>query len=165
MIGPDVWGPHGWKFIHYVTLGYPNNPSDDIKEKYRNFFLLLQYVLPCSICAHHYAENITNLPLTDEILDKRDNLIRWAIDIHNIVNESKGKKIVSYKDALNMINTDEKCFHNVDYETEIKRLNNLVYKLEKENDRSRNKKETNNIYYLLFFFLFLVTIAIVYKKR
>ena len=44
-----------------------------------------------------------------------------------------------------MINTDEKCFHNVDYETEIKRLNNLVYKLEKENDRSQNKKETNNI--------------------
>ena len=36
MSGPNVWGPYGWKFIHYVTLGYPNNPSNEDKLKYLN---------------------------------------------------------------------------------------------------------------------------------
>ena len=26
-IQPNYWGPHGWKFIHYVALGYPENPD------------------------------------------------------------------------------------------------------------------------------------------
>ena len=34
MSGPDKWGPHGWKFIHYVTLGYPHKPSKSDKLKY-----------------------------------------------------------------------------------------------------------------------------------
>ena len=32
MSGPDVWGPHGWKFIHYVTLGYPDKPTKEDKN-------------------------------------------------------------------------------------------------------------------------------------
>ena len=24
---PKIWGPHGWKFLHYVSLGYPEKPS------------------------------------------------------------------------------------------------------------------------------------------
>ena len=39
---PDVWGPHGWKFIHYITLGYPENPTQMQKDKYKAFFLLLK---------------------------------------------------------------------------------------------------------------------------
>ena len=35
-IGPDSWGPHGWKFIHYVALNYPNNPNLQIKQNYKN---------------------------------------------------------------------------------------------------------------------------------
>ena len=37
---PDVWGPHGWKFIHYITLGYPEYPTQMQKDKYKAFFLL-----------------------------------------------------------------------------------------------------------------------------
>ena len=40
MSGPEVWGPPGWKFIHYVTMGYSNNPSDELKKKYYNYFHL-----------------------------------------------------------------------------------------------------------------------------
>ena len=25
-LGPDVWGPHGWKFLHFVAVGYPDFP-------------------------------------------------------------------------------------------------------------------------------------------
>ncbi len=31
-IGPKDWGPHGCKFIHYITLGYPKNPSNEKKK-------------------------------------------------------------------------------------------------------------------------------------
>ena len=42
LIIPKVWGPHGWKFIHYVTLGYPEKPNNAQKERYKAFFLLLK---------------------------------------------------------------------------------------------------------------------------
>ena len=59
-MGPDTWGPHGWKFIHYVTLGYPNNPSDDIKEKYRKLIPSAQAVGELAYTNH--KEWIVNKP-------------------------------------------------------------------------------------------------------
>ena len=49
MSGPDVWGPHGWKFIHYITLGYPNNPTPLDKSQYYNFFESLNPLIECSL--------------------------------------------------------------------------------------------------------------------
>ena len=54
-IGPDVWGPHGWKFMHMIALAYPLTPTNEQKLHYREFFTVLQYILPCSICANNYA--------------------------------------------------------------------------------------------------------------
>ena len=108
-MGPDIWGQHAWKFLHYVSLGYPSNPTNEQKQKYKQFFELLKTVLPCSICANHYAENYKKLPLTDEILSDREKLIKWVIDIHNIVNESKQKPIIRYVDARRMIDTNVEC--------------------------------------------------------
>jgi hypothetical protein len=142
ILGPDIWGPHGWKFIHYVTLSYPQNPTEENKTNFKNFFTLLQHVLPCKICANHYAENLKKLPLTDEVLSSRDSLVKWAIDIHNIVNESKNKPVMKYEDALNAINTNEECTENI-----------IIIK----ND--------NHIYYLLFVLFILIGIAIIYKRK
>jgi hypothetical protein len=108
-MGPDVWGPHAWKFLHYVSLGYPSNPTPEQKQKYKQFFELLRDVLPCSLCANHYAENYKNHPLTDEILSDREKLIKWVIDVHNIVNEMKNKPVIRYVDARKLIDTDTKC--------------------------------------------------------
>ena len=35
---PEVWGPHGWYFLHSITLAYPDNPTDDDKTYHKNFF-------------------------------------------------------------------------------------------------------------------------------
>jgi len=91
-------------------------------------------------CANHYDENLKKLPLTDDVLSTRENLVRWAIDMHNIVNISKNKPVMKYEDALNAIGTDEKC---------------------KENIVIKN----NNIYYLLLIIFALICIAVVYKKK
>ena len=37
-IKPNIWGPHGWKFLHYVSLGYPENPTPEDKINYKNFY-------------------------------------------------------------------------------------------------------------------------------
>ena len=93
MSGPDIWGPHGWKFIHYITLGYPANPTNETKKQYSNFFTLLKDVIPCSICGNNYSQHIKQYPLTDEILNDKREFINWGITMHNLVNILNKKPI------------------------------------------------------------------------
>ena len=92
MIQPDIWGPHGWKFMHYISLGYPMNPSENDKLNYKNFYYSLQYVLPCEKCQINYRRNILENPI-DKFLKDRKSLTKWVIDIHNKVNQETNKPI------------------------------------------------------------------------
>ena len=111
MSGPDVWGPHGWKFIHFITLGYPMKPSNEIKKQYFDFFSCLSNVIPCKICEKHFKEHIKLYPLTDEILSNKLLFIKWGIDMHNLVNQSNNKKMFSFNEGYKHILNDnkEKC--------------------------------------------------------
>lgn len=107
MVSPEEWGPHIWKSIHYITMGYPKNPSNKIKNIYRDFLISFKYVLPCSMCANHYKEHLEKYPLTDDVMSSKENLMKWGIDIHNEVNKMKGKGILSYDNAIkNITNND-----------------------------------------------------------
>lgn len=101
---PDIWGKHGWNFIHLVTLEYPVNPTDNDKQKYYQYFHSLQYVLPCDKCRYNLGSHLKKYPLTDEVLSGRGNLVKWGIDLHNIVNYYTGKKMLTYTEAMNEIN-------------------------------------------------------------
>jgi hypothetical protein len=114
VIGPDRFGPSLWQGLHYITLGYPDNPTEEQKQKYKTFFLLLKDTLPCSICASHYAENLNKMPITDDVLKNRENFIKWLIDFHNVVNEMKGKPKMDYNKARKLIDTDRPCKKNYD---------------------------------------------------
>ena len=78
-IGPNVWGPHGWKFMHYVSLGYPQVPTENDKRNYKEFYSNLKNVLPCKTCAINYERNLTELPI-DNALQSRDSLVKWVIE-------------------------------------------------------------------------------------
>jgi len=149
-MGPDTWGPHGWKFLHYVSLSYPDNPTQEQKLQYKQFFELLSVVLPCSICANHFAENYKKMPLTDEILSDKEKVIKWVIDIHNVVNVMKNKPVVRYRDARRMIETNTKC---VQAETFV-------------DVKMPDEPESSSSLVRLFGLLFgLIVIAIIYKKK
>jgi hypothetical protein len=101
---PDIWGRYAWNFLHLVTLGYPEYPTAEDKENYYNYLHYLQYVLPCAKCRNNLSVHLKNYPLTDEILSTRSSFVKWGIDMHNIVNYSIGKPVLSYEEAMNDIN-------------------------------------------------------------
>jgi hypothetical protein len=118
MAGPSVWGPHGWKFIHYTTLGYPENPTNNEKKNYKKFYELIKYTIPCFLCRENYINHLKKFPLNDKVLSNRDNLIKWGIDMHNAVNYLHNKKIIPLNDAKDLIiQNNEYCssINSMDY--------------------------------------------------
>lgn len=101
---PEIWGRYAWNFIHLVTLDYPMNPTSDDKKYYREFFESLMHVLPCEKCRRNLYKNLKRLPLSDAVMSTRLNLVKWGIDLHNMVNEHTGKPLLSYADAMASIN-------------------------------------------------------------
>jgi DNA-directed RNA polymerase subunit beta' len=101
-------------------------------------------------------------PLTDEILSSKDNLIKWCIDMHNIVNESKNKPILSYQDAFNKIsdNTECKAPIQIIYKSNANANNNA-----NANINVNANDDNSTMYYLLTILFILILIALVYKKR
>ena len=106
-IDPNLWGSSGWSFMHYVALAYPENPTKKDKLNYKIFYYNLQNTLPCLKCALNYKENIRELPI-DKFLNSRENLFKWTVDIHNMVNNELGKENYTYEKAYNkFMNTNK----------------------------------------------------------
>ena len=105
-IGPNIWGPHGWNFLHYVSLGYPQEPTENDKRYYKDFYTSLQNVLPCATCQGNYKKNLSELPI-DNALQSRDTLVKWVIDIHNKVNKETNKRELGYDEAIQLYLTEE----------------------------------------------------------
>ena len=82
----NVWGPPAWTFLHTVTYNYPENPTNEDKSNYLNFFDSLKHVIPCDKCKGHYKENLKKYDLNNS-LNSRKDLARWFYDIHNLVND------------------------------------------------------------------------------
>jgi hypothetical protein len=47
--------------------------------------------------------HLKRYPLTEEALSSRANLVKWCIDLHNIVNYYNGKPMLSYGEAMTQI--------------------------------------------------------------
>ena len=101
-MNPSVWGPKMWFSLHTITLNYPKKPTYKIKKLYNNFFVNLQYMLPCSNCCSNYKKHLEKYPLKDSLNCKKD-LVLWLINIHNEVNKQLDKPIMKPNDALNKL--------------------------------------------------------------
>lgn len=76
--------------MHIVALGYPAKATYGHKKAAKEFFEGLQFLIPCPICREHYSEFMQQNPISP-FLDRRDDLFKWTVMIHNEVNAKLGK--------------------------------------------------------------------------
>lgn len=87
---PSVWGPFFWHTIHIVALGYPTSPTYSQKRAAKEFYESLRFLIPCPVCREHYTKHLEKMPISPH-LDRRDDLFRWTVNVHNEVNALLGK--------------------------------------------------------------------------
>jgi hypothetical protein len=104
-VSPKHWGREGWKFIHWVALTYPHNPTEKDKKNYLRFFESLQDVLPCPICAEHFKQNMKKHPIN---LESNKQLFNWTVEMHNLVNKQNGKKTLTFDQAFSEVTQQNK---------------------------------------------------------
>ena len=98
-IPPEVWGPFFWYTIHITALGYPTQPSYAHKKAAKEFYESLKFLLPCPICKEHYITHLEKYPITPH-LDRRSDLFRWTLLLHNEVNKSLQKEEMTESQVL-----------------------------------------------------------------
>lgn len=98
---PNIWGPKFWFSLHSVSMTYPFNPDEEDKKRYKSFYSLLEFILPCALCRVNYSDNLKKYPI-DNHLKNRKSLVYWVIDVHNMVNVENGKPTLSYGEVLDL---------------------------------------------------------------
>jgi len=98
-VDPTIWGPKMWAMIHLICLQAPETIDANVRNAFYTFFTMMPYVLPCDKCREHWLEHVREYPL-EQMLDTREQLFLWSVNMHNLVNKSLGKPEVSYETAM-----------------------------------------------------------------
>jgi hypothetical protein len=85
--------------MHLVALGYPTTPTYAEKRAAKEFYESFTHLIPCPICKLHYADHLKQLPVTPS-LDNRQDLFRWTVQMHNLVNKDLGKPEYTEADSI-----------------------------------------------------------------
>jgi hypothetical protein len=149
----NIWGPHLWFSLHTISFNYPLKPTIEDKNNYKNFFLNLQEVIPCSVCKKNYKRHLNEHPLED-YLDNRKSLVYWVIDMHNMVNAEIGKKILSYDIVI-------KKYEDV-YQKKISLNNNEIIIKDNKKESKLNINYVKLVYSIFALFMILLIINLIY---
>lgn len=140
----SVWGPSLWHYLHIMSFNYPVKPSQEQKEKHREFILNLQYTLPCRYCRENLKRNLKQLPLSCNALKNRENFSRWVYKLHELINKMLGKKSgLTYKQVRERYeHFRSRCTLDKDKEKKTKK----VKKCKKNKTRKKEKGCTKPLY-------------------
>ena len=86
----NIWGKYFWNTIHIAALSYPSNPTPEDSETYTKFFNIIGDVLPCKKCSMNYKRHLVEIPIF-QYLENKQELFKWTILLHNIVNRELGR--------------------------------------------------------------------------
>lgn len=100
-MNPSVWGPHFWFILHLVSFHYPDPPNTFDKESIKSFYHSVKEILPCAKCRKHYKTYLSQYPIEPN-LDRRIDLIKWVIQIHNFVNVRLGKPVLADNEVFSI---------------------------------------------------------------
>jgi hypothetical protein len=96
-LDPTKWGRAGWTIFLSAALAFPDDPSQQDKDRLAEFYANYGKGLPCSLCRRHYIDRLATSPPN---VTSRKALVLWAISFHNSVNISLGKPVVEPRDAI-----------------------------------------------------------------
>lgn len=157
MVDPEIWGKHGWKFLHYVAQGYPHSPSTENKMIYKSFFHNIADILPCHKCQQHYKQYLINSPLSDNVMKSKNNLENWVISIHNQVNISNQKSSLPINIAKQHIIVDD-C-------PDTPKENIITLKENITTTKPTNTEQNYNIYTVYICILISIIIFLIFKNN
>lgn len=93
MTDPDAkkqLGRASWKYFHTLLARFPENPTEEERQKLETFVRLYAELYPCGECSYHFQKILKKYPVQTS---SRTNAAMWGCHIHNIVNEHLKKDI------------------------------------------------------------------------
>ena len=141
----EAWGPTFWYIYHKIAISY-NEEKAKSDEKYKKAYLIFynnfDKILPCKSCSEHYKKLKNNRKVKDFISNK-DELFKWSVDNHNIVNKRLKRKEFTLDEAK--IKYNQPLDHNM-----IMKFMNYLLRLSlKYYNIGLIKRIVNNICYIL----------------
>jgi len=162
-IDPNLWGPSLWTFLHYLTLAYPDNPTEEEQERMYDFLASLQIVIPCQKCRINFKSYLNEM--NSDVLSTKNTLVRWLFNVHNLVNKNTGKPQFSYDDFIKKysqmkINEEIKVESKDESNEKIKEY----FDNKMSNGMSNANAISNNIYIIICIIVIIAIIIYLNKK-
>lgn len=132
-----IWGPSVWYTMHKIAFSLPhteNNLDADKKKQLIDFYKSLSNLLPCNHCRQHYKIMLKKHNITKNSVSGK-KISKWGVKIHNIVNRSLNKAVMSYPIATSMYK-NKRINHN-------KLQNYIKFILIKSNKFPLNSRKVN----------------------
>lgn len=104
-MNPRIWGSKEW-FVYYTRAYiYPENPSQEDKELYYNYFKYATSTLPCYSCRKNFKRHADEIPLS--VFESRTVLLNWVNEMENKVREMQGRTPITLNDRIRTLNKKE----------------------------------------------------------
>lgn len=81
-------GRASWKYFHTLLARFPDEPSEEERQKLSTFIQLYAELYPCGECSYHFVKMLQKYPPQTS---SRTTAALWGCHVHNIVNEYLGK--------------------------------------------------------------------------
>lgn len=147
LIKPDQWGPWAWHLMHTISIGDNKEINSNDKLIYKKIYTLFLDIIPCLVCKKHYGEILekNNIKLSEL---NRKYIIKWVINVHNLVNKQLKKRKISNSEGYN-------AHRRIDNKTNFKFLNAVFKNLNK----NLSFDEVNN------YKMFIICLAKIYPDK
>lgn len=96
-----IWGPSCWLTLHFFSMYYPENPTQNDIENHTRFLNILPTVLPCKECSEHFRLSLNEYNI-NEALQSRKKYIELIYKLHNSANKILDKPIMSYDNFIKL---------------------------------------------------------------
>lgn len=83
-------GRASWKYFHTLLARFPDEPSDEERDKLATFVTLYAELYPCGECSYHFQKMLKKYPVQTS---SRTAAAMWGCHVHNVVNEYLKKDV------------------------------------------------------------------------